>query len=155
LNLECYHLHCTADLRFPAPSRWMWWTGNVQHGQHMYIFHLCLESCLHTSCFWRRLVFSPKPLPRLVHILLSSQVLLLVVFVVNSPKRLQGIFNFVCLCLHSQGGSVSVASSCGLNVTASIPGMARFFLFSTQHPDQLWGPHSLLSSGYQGWFPRG
>jgi hypothetical protein len=36
----------------------------------------------------------------------------------------------------------------GLDGLGSIPDNARFF-FSPQHPDRLWGPPSLMSSGHR------
>jgi len=37
----------------------------------------------------------------------------------------------------------------------SIPGKGKRFFSSSKHPDQLWGPPSLLFSGYQGSFSGG
>ena len=42
----------------------------------------------------------------------------------------------------------------GLGGPGSIPGMAGYFS-SPKQPDRFWGPHSLLSNGYQGLFHRG
>jgi hypothetical protein len=42
--------------------------------------------------------------------------------------------------------SVGIVTGCCLDGLGSIPSSARFFS-SPQHPDQLWGPLSLLSNG--------
>jgi hypothetical protein len=47
----------------------------------------------------------------------------------------------------SLDSSVGIATGYGLDSPGSIPGMARCFS-SPQCPDQLWGPPSLLPTGY-------
>jgi hypothetical protein len=37
----------------------------------------------------------------------------------------------------------------------SIPGTSKTFFSSPKHPDRLWGPPDLLSSGYRWVYPRG
>jgi hypothetical protein len=96
-----------SDFRFPAPSRQMRVTGDVWHGQHVFFTYI-QESCLHTFCFWWLLVFWPKPLPELVHIL------------------------WVKYCCHypqseSLVSSVNISAVHRQDDTGSIPGMARFF----------------------------
>jgi hypothetical protein len=43
----------------------------------------------------------------------------------------------------------------GLDGWRSIPGTGKRIFFSPQHPDLIWGPPSLISSGYWRLFPRG
>jgi len=42
----------------------------------------------------------------------------------------------------------------GLDDQVLSPGRGWEFFSSPLHPDQLWGPLSLLSNGYRGFFPR-
>jgi hypothetical protein len=53
----------------------------------------------------------------------------------------------------SRGSSVSIVSNHALDDRGLIPGRAKVFLFWPLCPDRLWGPPSLLSSGY--WRGRG
>jgi hypothetical protein len=50
------------------------------------------------------------------------------------------------------GSSVSIVSDYRLDDQGSIPGRGREFFLLPLRPDQLWGPSSLLSNGYQGPF---
>jgi hypothetical protein len=43
---------------------------------------------------------------------------------------------------------VSITMGYGLDGWGSIPGRAKRFFSTPQHPDQLWGPPSLLLNGY-------
>jgi hypothetical protein len=57
----------------------------------------------------------------------------------------------------SRDSAVNIATAYGLDdqgVGSSSPGRVKNFLFSTHHPDRLWGPPNLLSNVYQGTFPR-
>jgi hypothetical protein len=49
---------------------------------------------------------------------------------------------------------LSIVTGYGLDGPSLIPGRVKFFS-SPQHPDRLWGPPSLLSNGYQGFFTGG
>jgi hypothetical protein len=55
----------------------------------------------------------------------------------------------------SQESSVSIVIGYGLGGWGLIPGRCKRFFSFPQHPDQLWGPPSLLSSGYWGLFRWG
>jgi hypothetical protein len=57
----------------------------------------------------------------------------------------------------SRDSAVSIATGHGLDdgeVTVRVPIESRIFS-SPRHPDQFWGPPSLLSNGYWGLFLRG
>jgi hypothetical protein len=60
------------------------------------------------------------------------------------PKRQEG---------GSRDSSVGLATGYALDGPGSIPGSARFFS-SPQRLDLPWDPHSFLSNGYRGFFPR-
>jgi hypothetical protein len=45
-------------------------------------------------------------------------------------------------------------SDYGLDIWDSIPGRSKGYFFQPLHPDQLFGPPSLLSIGYPGLFSR-
>jgi hypothetical protein len=51
--------------------------------------------------------------------------------------------------------SVSIAMSYKLDSQVLIPGRGKRFFCTPEHPDQLWGPHSLLYNEYQQLFPQG
>jgi hypothetical protein len=55
----------------------------------------------------------------------------------------------------NQNNSVGIATWYKLDNRGSILDRVKRFLSSPQRPDRLWRPPSLLSSGYQGLFPRG
>jgi hypothetical protein len=57
--------------------------------------------------------------------------------------------------IRSQDSSISVVTGYRLVSQGLIPGRGKTFLSSPQHPDWLWGPHSLLTNGYLGQFPWG
>jgi hypothetical protein len=54
----------------------------------------------------------------------------------------------------SSVSSVGIAAGYVLEERGSIPSAGKV-VFSLQHPDRLWGPHSLLSNGYREDFPEG
>jgi hypothetical protein len=58
----------------------------------------------------------------------------------------------------SRGSSVSIVSDYGMDdraIEVRSPTGAEDFSSSPLRPDRLWGPPSLLSNGYRGFFPRG
>jgi hypothetical protein len=56
------------------------------------------------------------------------------------------------VCSRSRDSSVGIAMGYGLDGPDSIPGNAKMFS-SSQRPDRLQGPPSLLSNGHRGLFP--
>jgi hypothetical protein len=50
---------------------------------------------------------------------------------------------------------VGIATGCGLDSQDLIPDRGKRFFSTPKCPDQLWGPPSLLISGYQELFPGG
>jgi hypothetical protein len=52
----------------------------------------------------------------------------------------------------SQGSSAVIMTGYRLDGRGSIPSRDKRYFFSPQCPDQLWGPPTLLSSGYWGLF---
>jgi hypothetical protein len=50
----------------------------------------------------------------------------------------------------SRDSSFGIAMGYGLDDQGSIHVRGKRFFFSSRHPDQLWGPSSLLASGYWG-----
>jgi hypothetical protein len=74
------------------------------------------------------------------------------------PQSLQADHNshysVITLPIQSRDRAVSIATGYGLDdrgVGVQVPVGSRIF-FSPHHLDQLWGPPSLLSNGYQGLF---
>jgi hypothetical protein len=51
--------------------------------------------------------------------------------------------------------SVCVAMDYELDGRGSIHGRGKRFVYSPHRPHRLWGPPSLLSSGYRSYFPGG
>jgi hypothetical protein len=49
--------------------------------------------------------------------------------------------------------AVGIVASYGLDGAGSNPGRGKIFFFTPQHPYRIWGPPSLLSIGYDGYFP--
>jgi hypothetical protein len=67
------------------------------------------------------------------------------------------IFSLTTINLSSRDSSVGIASGYGLHyrgVGVRVPVRSRIFS-SQRRPDRLWGPLSLLSNVYRGFFPRG
>jgi hypothetical protein len=50
--------------------------------------------------------------------------------------------------------SVATVTGYGMDGWGSFLGMVKKFFSIPCRPDRLWGPHSLLSNGYRGLFPR-
>jgi hypothetical protein len=73
---------------------------------------------------------------------------------VLSPKRLQTFTG-----LHGVGGyrdiAAGIVTSYGMNGQGGVRVPVRARFFSSLRPDLLWGPLSLLSTGYRGLFPGG
>jgi hypothetical protein len=51
--------------------------------------------------------------------------------------------------------SISILTGYELESRGSIPSRNKIHSFTSQRPDRLWGPSSLLTNGYRGFFPMG
>jgi hypothetical protein len=122
------------------------------HDSHWHIFSSFkirrYESCLCTFCLFPAGVNYGNPCIYSMQICLSSPVFLKTFMYMNHTQRHLFVRDQV-------SGWVGIAIGYGLDGPGSIPDRGKRFFFSTQHPDRLWCPPSLLSNGYWGLFPRG
>jgi hypothetical protein len=63
---------------------------------------------------------------------------------------------YLCISvIRGQSSSVGIATSYRMDARGSISDRGNRFFSTPQHPDRLWGPPSLLFSGYRRFIPQG
>jgi hypothetical protein len=125
-----------------------WWTGNTSYvlGLHLgrvasypdFLQYFCswMQRQCHEIC-WHCVFSNPFYSPFIIT--LSSHLIIL---------------NWYCIVKRSRDSIVSIVTAYGLDdrgVGVQVLVGSRIFS-SPRHPDQLWGPPSLVSNGYQGLF---